>query len=138
MSPSARSWELRNEAVKRTEVLAHVINFVGTELSGRPSRCQHRTEDGKRQHTHMIDQLAAVTPMPWIADAYRTGILAENPHMIVSNGDGWHHHVRLDHGPISYCAGSLDECANDARMWTPTRSRRAPTVATEPPGVARP
>jgi hypothetical protein len=117
--------ELRDEAVKRTEVLAHLINFVGTELFGRPNRCRHKTEDGKRKHTHLIDQMAAVIPMPWIADAYRVGTLTDNPHMIVRNSGDWHHHVRLDHGSISYCSGSLDACASDARVWIPTRSRRA-------------
>ncbi len=116
--------ELRDEAIKRTDVLGHVINFIGIELSGRPSRCQHKTEDGKRKHTHVIDQMAAVLPMPWIADAYRAGTLTDNPHMIVRNRDGWHHHVRFDHGSISCCAGSLDNCADGARVWTRTRSGR--------------
>jgi hypothetical protein len=118
---------LRDAAVQQPRVLAHLIDFVGTELRGRPNRCVHKTADGKRQHSHQIDELAALIPMPWIAAAHRWGDLTANPHMIVTGrtNDGWHHHVRLDLGAITHCSGALDACAPGAHVWSPSQRQNS-------------
>lgn len=114
--------ELRNEAIKRPDVLARVIDFVGTELSGRPNRYKRKMEDGKVKYSPMADTFGALMPLSWVADAYQAGILTDNPHMVVRENDGWHSHVRLEHGSISHCCGSLEDCAAGARVWTRARS----------------
>jgi hypothetical protein len=105
----------RDAAVRRPEVLARLIDFIGIELSGRPGRCTHRI-DGKRQHSHMVDTRAVMTPLRWIADGYESGVLTDEPHMIVSNSGGWHFHVHLDHATVAHCAGSHDDYAAPSRL----------------------
>ena len=106
----------RDAAVRKPEVLSRLIEFVGTELSGRPNRCTHKI-DGKQKHSHAVDVEACVWPLIWISQGYQQGLVTEDPNVIVESGDsGFHYHVSLTTTEISMCSGELSECGRGGRV----------------------
>ncbi|MFI6275957.1 HNH endonuclease [Streptomyces sp. NPDC050988] len=107
----------RDTAVRRPEILSRLIDFVGTELSGRPNRCAHRVS-GKRMHSRAADVGACTWPLIWISKGYELGLIDDNPKMlVVTNGDVFHDHVCLRTTAVSSCSGDLSECRQGSRIW---------------------
>ncbi|WP_405832477.1 HNH endonuclease [Streptomyces sp. NBC_00105] len=114
----------RDDAVRKPETLTRLIDFVGTELSGRPGRCTHKIE-GKRKHSHVVDVEACMWPLMWISQSYEKGPVTDDPKMIVKSRDsGFHYHVPLTTTEISMCSGELSECSQGVRVWKRPRSAK--------------
>ncbi|MEV0035202.1 HNH endonuclease [Streptomyces sp. NPDC050804] len=117
--------DYRDAAVRQPDVLARLIDFVGTELSGRPGRCTHKV-DGKRKHSHAVDAEACAWPLMWISQGYEQGLVTDDPNMIVLLRDsGFHYHVPLTTTEISMCSGELSECGRGVRIWKRSRAHRS-------------
>lgn len=69
---------VRDDVVRRPETLRCLIDFVCTELWGRPSGVGG-------QHAFKTDMYGCTAPQIWIRNAYRVGILTEGPHLIVES-----------------------------------------------------
>ncbi|WP_157902900.1 HNH endonuclease [Streptomyces jeddahensis] len=106
----------RDAAVQEPDVLSRLINFVGTELSGRPNRCTHKV-DGKRKHSHAVDVNSCVWPLTWIAQGYELGLITEKPNLIVSADSAVHYHVLLTTTEIRMCTGEVSRCGRDGKVW---------------------
>ncbi|MGQ0631493.1 MAG: HNH endonuclease [Sporichthyaceae bacterium] len=107
----------RDAAVREAGALARLIDFVGTELHGRPNRCTHMI-DGRREHSHMVDLQACAWPLIWLAQGYRDGALAGDPHLVVPSAGAGHHHVHLDTTTIALCGSPLAECNRAGQIWS--------------------
>jgi hypothetical protein len=106
----------RDTAVQETGVLLRLIDFVGTELSGRPNRCTHKV-DGKRKHSHAVDVDSCVWPLIWISQGYELGLICEEPNLIVPTGPEAHYHVPLSTPQIRMCTAELSDCRQKGRIW---------------------
>ncbi|WP_137989746.1 HNH endonuclease signature motif containing protein [Streptomyces vilmorinianum] len=114
----------RDAAVRKPEALSRLIDFVGTELRGRPGRCIHKV-GSRREHTHTADPVACSWPLTWISQGYELGLVAEDPNLIVMSAEcGFHYHVPLTTTEIRMCSGELSECGRGGRVWKRRRTGR--------------
>lgn len=115
---------LRNEAIKRPEALARLLDFACTELRGRPGRCQHKDKNGKRPHSHMADTKSAALALHWVSRGYVQGILSGPPQLIVESVGGSHCHLDLCSGGITHTNCSANDCSlQKAPLWIPPRNK---------------
>ncbi|ARE79467.1 hypothetical protein B6R96_36200 (plasmid) [Streptomyces sp. Sge12] len=111
---------LRDDAVRRPEVLTRVIAFIRAELRGRQGRCTHRDENGAKEHTHRTDMMALGAPLFWVANGYAAGLDLGEPTFIVECASKTqHHHAALDQGVIDLCLAPLRSCTEAARIQVP-------------------
>ncbi|GGZ89719.1 hypothetical protein GCM10010371_57000 [Streptomyces subrutilus] len=102
---------VRDEAVRRPEVLARAIDFIRAELRGRPRRCTHRDEHGRQEHTHRSDIMALGAPLLWVSRGFSAGLDLGNPTLVVECVSGLQHHrVDLAQGALNLCVGSIRVC----------------------------
>lgn len=110
--------KVRDDAVLQPEILMRTIDFVGAELRGRPNRCTHKEDNGRRRHTHRSDVMAITAPLSWLQRGFTLGLDLGDPALIVASVDGLqHHHVALDHSALSLCLGDLRDCTRATRLW---------------------
>ncbi|WP_328843013.1 HNH endonuclease [Streptomyces sp. NBC_00258] len=106
---------LRDAALCRPDVLARVIDFIRDELSGRPNRCVHKDENGRREHTRATDLMALVVPLSWVQSGFRLGLDLGDPQVVVDCASGTqHHHVALDQAVVDTCVGHSRQCMKAA------------------------
>ncbi|MER6253560.1 HNH endonuclease [Streptomyces sp. NPDC001584] len=112
----------RDDAVRRPEVLAKVIDFIRDELRGRPRRCTHRDEHGRQKHTHRSDIMALGAPLSWVARGFAAGLDLGNRTLVVDCISGLQHHrVDLAQGALTLCVGPIEACP-DAACHTVTEA----------------
>ncbi|GGP56284.1 HNH endonuclease [Streptomyces sindenensis] len=102
---------LRDEALRRPDVLTRVISFICDELRGRPNRCVHKNADGRRKHTRATDFMALAVPLTWVMNGFSQGLDLGDPQLVVDCASGaQHYHVALDQGVVDHCAGHSSQC----------------------------
>jgi hypothetical protein len=106
---------LRDEALRRPDVLARVIDFIRDELRGRPNRCIHKDADGRRKHTRATDGMALDTPLAWVQNGFQQGLDLGDPRLVIDFASGTqHYHVALDQRVVDLCLGHSHECTQAA------------------------
>ncbi|MGW1976662.1 HNH endonuclease [Streptomyces sp. NPDC001889] len=106
---------LRDEALRRPDVLARVIDFIRDELRGRPNRCVHKDADGRREHARATDLMALAAPLSLVMNGYRLGLDLGDPQLVVDCASGaLHYHVALDQQSVDDCTGRSGQCMKAA------------------------
>ncbi|MEV7445716.1 HNH endonuclease [Streptomyces sp. NPDC091204] len=117
---------LRDDAVRRPEVLVRVIDFIHAELRGRVGRCTHEDENGNKEHTHRTNIMALGSPLTWVMNGYAAGLdLGVRAFVVACRCKTQHHHVALDQGAIDLCVAPLRDCKKLGRVPVP-RNTEAP------------
>ncbi|MFE7951570.1 HNH endonuclease [Streptomyces sp. NPDC057426] len=110
---------LRDDAVRRPEVLGRAIDFVQAELRGRPNRCTCALDanDGRRhKHSYRTDLIALGAPLSWIANGFALGLDLGDPALVVESvSRRQHYHVALDAGTVRLCVGAAADCPQKPR-----------------------